>query len=115
MDALLTFFKILSDPNRLRIVALLLEAGEMCVCDIERVLALPQARVSRHLTLLRSARVVSARRSGQWMYYSLTPDSAMQQVVYRELRKTIAATPELAADLETLRIDHPCCGPDCNA
>lgn len=115
MDDLLAFFKILSDPNRLRIVALLLEAGEMCVCDIERVLAVPQARVSRHLTLLRSARIVRARRSGQWMYYSLTPDGPLQKTVYRQLRKSIAATPELAADLETLRADHASCGPACNA
>lgn len=115
MDDLLSFFKTLSDPNRLRIVALLLEAGEMCVCDIERVLDLPQARVSRHLTLLRSARIVRARRSGQWMHYSLTPDGALQKAVYREIRKALPGIPQLASDQRTLHASLTTCGPACNA
>ena len=45
----------LADVNRLRIINLLLQADELCVCDIERVLDVPQARVSRHLTILRNS------------------------------------------------------------
>ena len=52
----------LADGNRLRILHLLLQAGELCVCDIERVLDVPQARVSRHLTILRNSGWVAARR-----------------------------------------------------
>lgn len=111
MDTLVTFFKALADPNRMRIVALLLEAGELCVCDIERVLEIPQARVSRHLTFLRNAGVVKARRNGQWMHYALTPCCALENGVYRELRKSLAAVPQLASDRDMLQRTACVCTP----
>ena len=63
-------FKALSDETRLRIIILLCE-GELCVCQIEWALGLPQAKVSRHLTVLRHAGLVKAKREGLWAYYSL--------------------------------------------
>lgn len=111
MDTLVTFFKALSDPTRVRIVALLLEAGELCVCDIERVLGLPQARISRHLTFLRNARVVKARRNGQWMHYSITPCCALEKGVYRELRKALGGVAQLEADRAALRSTLCACVP----
>lgn len=111
MDTLVTFFKALADPNRVRIVALLLEAGELCVCDIERVLDIPQARVSRHLTFLRNAGVVKARRNGQWMHYALTPCCALEKGVYRELRMALGAVPELEADRDILKRTACVCAP----
>ena len=65
-------FKALSDPIRLRIVALLLE-GELCVCDLMAVLELPQSTVSRHLANLRHAGLVEDERRGGWMFYRLAP------------------------------------------
>ena len=54
-------FRAFSDRTRLRILNLL-SAGELCVCDIVRVLDLPQPKVSRHLAYLRRAGLVSAAR-----------------------------------------------------
>lgn len=68
-------FRALADETRLRIIALLLSRGEICVCDIIAALDLPQSTVSRHLAYLRKSGMVSDRRCGLWMYYSLVSES----------------------------------------
>ena len=60
-------YKGLADETRLRILALLLSEGELCVCDIIAALRLPQSTISRHLAYLRKARWVNDRRCGLWM------------------------------------------------
>ncbi len=66
-----TLFKALADATRLRILRLLM-AGEVCVCDIHDTLEIPQAKASRHLAYLRRARLVTTRREGLWVHYSLS-------------------------------------------
>ncbi|MBN4073389.1 metalloregulator ArsR/SmtB family transcription factor [Mariprofundus ferrooxydans] len=66
-----TFFKALADPIRLRIVHLLTRQEELCVCHFVQVLELPQSSISRHLSTLRSAGLVSSRRDGLWIHYRL--------------------------------------------
>ena len=103
MDHLVSSFKALADPNRVRILALLIAGGELCVCDIERVLAIPQARVSRHLSILRHAGLVTARRNGPWMHYRpLCPD-ALTRSIFRHLRTQVDTDPILARDQQSLR------------
>ena len=63
----------LADPLRWRIVALL-SGGERCVCDLEGLLGLTQSRLSYHLGILRKAGLLTARKDGRWMYYSVAPD-----------------------------------------
>lgn len=70
MENVAHFFKALSEPARLRIITLLLN-GERCVCDLIAVLDLPQSTVSRHLSYLKNAGLISGRRQGLWMYYSM--------------------------------------------
>jgi ArsR family transcriptional regulator len=65
-------FGALADPTRLRILSLL-QDGEVCVCHIHASLGVPQPTASRHLAYLRRAGLVSARRDGIWMHYSLAP------------------------------------------
>ena len=67
------FFDALADPIRRRILALLLNADERCVCDLHGALAIPQPKVSRHLGVLREAGLVLARRNGVWMHYRIHP------------------------------------------
>ena len=62
--------KALSDETRLRIVSLL-QGRELCVCDLGEALALGQAKISRHLAVLRAAGLVEDERRAQWMYYRL--------------------------------------------
>ena len=82
LAALESLFKALADDTRLRILALL-QAGEVCVCDIHGSLALPQPTVSRHLAYLRKAGLVEGRKDGQWVHYRIAPlpDPVMQTVV----------------------------------
>lgn len=64
-------FGLLSDPNRLRLLASLLEGGELCVCDLAAAAGMAESTTSHALRLLRAHRVVKARRAGRMMHYSL--------------------------------------------
>lgn len=64
------FLKALSDPARIKIVYAL-QAGELCVCEIMERLKMPQTMVSHHCKILKVAGIVSDRKSGKWVYYSL--------------------------------------------
>lgn len=63
--------KAASDRTRIRIIKLLQNADELCVCEIISALDMRQAAVSRALSVLRNAGIVNAERKGLWMYYSL--------------------------------------------
>lgn len=65
------FFKLLSDPTRLRIVLLLHSEGELCVCELVEALDDSQPKISRHLAQLRAHGLLIDSRRGQWVYYSL--------------------------------------------
>ena len=62
----------LSDETRLSILERL-AGGEQCVCNLTGLLEAGQSRLSFHLKVLRDAGLVSARRDGRWMHYSLDP------------------------------------------
>lgn len=66
--------KALADPNRLRIVALLADQGEICVCDLTEPLGLSQPTVSHHVKVLREAGVVVGERRGRWVHVRLADD-----------------------------------------
>ena len=65
--------KSLSDQTRLRSLLLLMQEGELCVCELTYALDLIQPKISRHLALLRDMQVVIDKRTGQWIYYSINP------------------------------------------
>lgn len=64
-------FGVLADPARLRIVLALLEAGELCVCDIAASAGVSETSASQHLRVLRARNTVRKRRDGRVAYYSL--------------------------------------------
>jgi ArsR family transcriptional regulator, arsenate/arsenite/antimonite-responsive transcriptional repressor len=66
--------KSLSDQTRLRCLMLLVQEGELCVCELTHALNLIQPKISRHLASLRDMQVVIDRRAGQWIYYSINPN-----------------------------------------
>lgn len=70
-DRLAEWFKVLGDATRARILYAVLEAGELCVCDLAVTVEVPESTVSHALRWLRGAGVVRARRSGKMMYYRL--------------------------------------------
>ncbi len=86
-------FKALSEPTRLRIMALLTR-GELCVCDLMAVLELPQSTVSRHIGRLKQAGLIADRRAGQWVYYRLNAvDSPLAVGVQGIVRELLADEP----------------------
>lgn len=63
----------LSDPTRVELAIALRRGGELCVCDLSWVVERPDKVVSHHLRKMRSAGVVSSRREGRMVMYSLAP------------------------------------------
>ena len=68
---LAALFRLLGDVRRTKILYALLEAGEMCVCDISAAVHVPEASVSQTMRLLRASGVVGNRREGRRVYYRL--------------------------------------------
>ena len=68
------FLKCLADQTRLDILMLIVQNGERCVCELTAYLNLSQPKISRHLALLRSHKILQDRRQGQWVYYRLHDD-----------------------------------------
>jgi ArsR family transcriptional regulator len=97
-----TFFDALGDPVRRRLLALLLDTDERCVCELHGALNEPQPKVSRHLAVLRDAGLVASRRQGVWMHYRVHPEVpawALRILWHmRDGMATPAATPDNAAD-----------------
>lgn len=71
VDELATGLSLFGSPARLRIVAVLDRADEMCVCDLARVLDMQIPAVSQHLAKLRAHRLVKYRRDAQTLFYAL--------------------------------------------
>jgi len=72
-------FKVLGDPNRLRIVDFLRD-GERCQCEIIPMLDQSQPTVSRHLRLLEEAGLVRSRRDGNRMLYQVVDEGVFEIV-----------------------------------
>ncbi|MGD0540497.1 MAG: metalloregulator ArsR/SmtB family transcription factor [Tepidisphaeraceae bacterium] len=106
-------FRAFADRTRLRILNLL-GPGELCVCDLVRVLGSPQPKISRHLAYLRKAGLVTARKDGLWIHYSLAPaNNKFHQKVLECLSCCFTDVPELAKDAkrraECCRGAESCC------
>jgi len=108
-ETLANLFKALSEPVRLRILALLLEKGELCVCDLVDTLNLSQSVTSRHLAYLRNNDIVTARREGVWMYYQLT-DYAQSELkpLFSFIQQSIANSKEIQTDLANVGKTKAC-------
>lgn len=71
IEELSAIFGLLGDPGRLRLLASLLEGGELCVCDLAAAARMGESATSHALRLLRAHGVVKARRAGRMVHYSL--------------------------------------------
>jgi ArsR family transcriptional regulator len=69
-----TLFELLSDGTRRRLLTLLLDEREVCVCRLVDALREPQPKISRHLAALREAGVLVSRRQRTWIMYRLDPE-----------------------------------------
>jgi ArsR family transcriptional regulator, arsenate/arsenite/antimonite-responsive transcriptional repressor len=97
------FFKALSDESRLKMLWLLLNHRELCVCDVMAVLEITQSKASRHLAALRHIGLATDRREGLWAYYSLCPvEDELARDHLKLLRRTLANRPDSKPLLEKL-------------
>lgn len=76
-------FKAFSDENRLMILECL-QNGELCACDLLNSLKISQSTLSHHMKILCNAGVVSGRKEGKWVYYSIHKDGCKKAVALLE-------------------------------
>jgi ArsR family transcriptional regulator len=100
-----TIFEAFADPTRRRILALLADQGELCVCELTAALAEGQPKISRHLATLKESGLAIPRRAGTWMHYRLD-DSVPQWTIGVLQSLGQGAVAELADDLERLERMH---------
>ena len=92
-DLTIQRMKALSDAKRLRILEQL-AGGERCVCDLTDALDAGQSLLSFHLKTLKDAGLVSDRRAGRWVHYSINAETlAEMEDVLRGLRESAATAP----------------------
>ncbi|HSH11067.1 MAG TPA: metalloregulator ArsR/SmtB family transcription factor [Ilumatobacter sp.] len=74
-DRLATWFRVLGDPTRLRLLSLIAGKGEACAaCDFVDALGVSQPTVSHHLRTLHEAGLVERDKRGRWVYYRVRAD-----------------------------------------
>jgi ArsR family transcriptional regulator len=98
-DRAVRLFHALSDGTRLSILQRL-RFGERCVCEMTDALDAAQSRLSFHLRVLKEAGLVTDRREGRWMYYTLNPETLSEVA---ELIDGLASAPSAAER------KHGCC------
>jgi len=96
--------KALSDPTRLRVLCAL-RSRELCVCQVTELLQLAPSTVSKHLSLLQQAGLVTSRKDERWVYYRWPDGDAPVRV--REaldwVSKALRRNPQVEADRQQLK------------
>jgi len=95
--------KALADEPRVRVL-LALRRGELCVCQIVELLGLATSTVSKHMSILKQARLVESRKEGRWMYYRLAGKDAPKvvQQVMAWVANSLASDPQVVRDKKRL-------------
>jgi ArsR family transcriptional regulator len=95
LEQALRLFRALGDETRLRLIEQL-RGGEQCVCDLTDELETGQSRLSFHLKTLKDAGLVTDRREGRWVYYTLNAEvfDTLESIL-RELRPQARRLPVL--------------------
>ncbi|GBC99664.1 HTH-type transcriptional repressor AseR [bacterium HR17] len=104
--------KALADETRLRVLKVLMQS-EFCVCELVDALEVNQSNLSRHLAVLKNAGLVSDRKEGLWVYYTVAKDA---KPLVKKLLTTFGNldTPRTRLDWERLqqrlqmRVDGKC-------
>ncbi len=103
--------KAFADPVRLRLLNLLSEDREVCVCHLHEALELPQPTVSRHLAYLRKSGMVSGRKDGLWVHYKLARSgTGLSRILLGCLGSCLGDPGIFAEDLQRLDRAISSCG-----
>ena len=104
------FFSALADKTRLRLLNLMRD-GEVCVCFFAETLGTNNPKISRHLSYLKRANLVTGRREGKWMHYRLNePTDPTARDVFDAAMKMIEVDTQMKADKQ--RLFEFCCSVD---
>ena len=98
-----TITRALADETRVRVL-LTLQRGELCVCQIVKFAGLATSTVSKHMSILKQARLVESRKEGRWMYYRLADGSApaaVQQAL-AWVSQSLAKDPQVVLDRQRI-------------
>lgn len=80
-------FKALDDEKRLQILEMI-QSGEKCACVILEDMQISQSTLSHHMKILCDSGIVTGRKEGKWIYYSISPEGSAKAV---ELLKTLTS------------------------
>ncbi|MEH6555758.1 metalloregulator ArsR/SmtB family transcription factor [Pseudoalteromonas tetraodonis] len=92
----LQFYKCLADETRLKCLLLIVDQDELCVCELMEALGEHQPKVSRHLAQLRNCGLLTDRRQGQWVFYSI--NQALPAWVHTILSDTLQHNTNFISD-----------------
>ena len=105
MQDVMDVLKALSDENRVRILCAL-DEGELCVCQLIELLKLAPSTVSKHLSIMKTARLVESRKEGRWIYYRLATKGRMPETrkLVRIVLSSIGGTWQIREDRKKLAV-----------
>lgn len=101
LDNMENLFLGLADKTRLRILNLIRDE-EVCVWFFTEVLGESQPKISRHLAYLRNAGIVSTRRDGKWIFYSITPADEGARRILLDVLDSLDAQADMRREYESL-------------
>ena len=101
--------KALADAHRLRIL-MLLQEGELCVCQIMEVFGLAMSTISKHLSILAAADLIVSRKEGRWAYYRLpnTKENEQIRMILKWLQQSVLDDEQVHQDNQKLATDVAC-------
>jgi ArsR family transcriptional regulator len=102
MDTPDHLFKALSDRNRFRVVAALLQSRELCACQIHEWLGVTGATASKHMSILVASGLVLSRKDGRWVHYRINRDQANLRPLMSWIRNQVKEDIDLLEDLKDL-------------
>ena len=98
----MTVARALTDENRVRIL-MALRDREMCVCQVTAFLNLSPSTTSKHLSILKQARLIESRKKGKWVYYRLTGKGTASACVNHAISWAVACVKDAPAVREDAR------------
>ncbi|TCK60381.1 ArsR/SmtB family transcription factor [Seleniivibrio woodruffii] len=106
MNSKVEVFKALGDGNRLRIVCML-GVRDLCVCEINAVLNISMSTISSHLKVLRNAGLVTSKKDGRWIIYSLNKKNTFIADIVNVTVSGMKSDETVAEDAQKLKYINP--------
>ena len=91
METKINVLRALADETRLRIINLFIKSGQvLCVCELIDALKIPQYAVSKALTIIKNADLLTAEKEGTWVYYKLNKSIAHNKNLFNFLKNYLS-------------------------